>query len=233
MTEWIDLYSESHWLQSDATGEDEARFIRQALALQPGMRVLDIPCGAGRVAVHLAEAGCRVTGIDRNPNFIARAGRRFASEGVDGTFRVLDMRALDDVAAFEAIYNWGGSFGYFSDEENADVLHRMAAALAPGGRLLIEQPNREYILRHFIATNQVGEWVSRTRWDTATQRIITEWTSDAGQPGFASSMRLYTLAQFRRLFADAGLKVKAIYGDRDGGFYTRRCRRMSVVGRER
>jgi len=150
---------------------------------------------------------------------------------VEGEFRVLDMRALDEAAVFDAIYNWGGSFGYFSDEENVAVVRRMAAALAPGGRLLIEQISRERVLRHLIASNRIGEWVSRTHWDAATQRIISEWTSDTGQPSFASTMRLYTPAQFQRLFADAGLEMEAIYGDRDGELYTQRCRRMSVVGR--
>jgi cyclopropane fatty-acyl-phospholipid synthase-like methyltransferase len=67
----------------------------QALHLRPDDRVPDPPCGAGRVAVHLAKAGCRVSGIDRNPRFVARAQQRCNDAGVLGEFRTLDMRQLD------------------------------------------------------------------------------------------------------------------------------------------
>jgi tRNA U38,U39,U40 pseudouridine synthase TruA len=47
--------------------------------------------------------------------------------------KVGDLRGLDFNEEFEGVYNWGGSFGYFSDEENADVLRRYVRALRPGG----------------------------------------------------------------------------------------------------
>ena len=44
------------------------------LPLAPGMRVLDAGCGIGGTARHLAAAhGCRVSGIDLTPDFIATA----------------------------------------------------------------------------------------------------------------------------------------------------------------
>jgi hypothetical protein len=46
------------------------------------------------------------------------------------------------------------------------------------------------------------------------------------------SIRLYTPAQFRRLFAQAGLQVETMYGDRQGREYHRGSRRIHVVGRK-
>lgn len=232
MIDWFQTFDESLWLRPDETGEADAQFIMLALHLQPGDRVLDLPCGAGRVGVWLAKAGCRVTGVDRNPSFVGRAQRRFADEGVDGEFRALDMRCLDDGDAFDGIYNWSGSFGYCTDEENLDVLRRMVNALKPGGRVLIDQPNREWLLRHFLPVIQLPTGHSENRWIPETQRIESYWHAAEAGTVSTSSMRLYTTMQFRRLFAQAGLIWEAAYGGKDGSAYTRGSRRLIVVGRK-
>ena len=232
MLDWFQQFDDRLWLKDDDTGEEDARFLLRALAPRPGDRVLDIPCGAGRVAVHLARAGCRVTGIDRNSGFIARAKQRFAAEGVTGDFRAQDMRALDERDAFAAVYNWFGSFGYCSEAENVDIVRRMAAALQPGGRLLIEQPNREWLLRHFRPLAPRADGRNANRWIAATQRVETTWYFDDNSDRFSSSMRLYTPAQFRSLFARAGLAWETAYGGADGSPYGRGAQRIIVVGRK-
>ena len=42
----------------------EADFLEKALALQPGARVLDVPCGNGRISLELASRGYQGTGVD-------------------------------------------------------------------------------------------------------------------------------------------------------------------------
>lgn len=51
-------FDDTLWLTPDNIGTDEATFIKRALRLRKGQRVLDAPCGADRIAVHLAKAGC-------------------------------------------------------------------------------------------------------------------------------------------------------------------------------
>lgn len=234
MSDWFSTFDESLWLKPDDTGEDEAQFLMKALHLQPGMRVLDIPCGAGRVAVHLAKAGCRMTGMDRNPNFIARAQQRFEKENLDGEFLTLDMRDLDEVDSFDAILNWSGSFGYCTDEENINVLQRMTTALKPGGHLLIDQPNREWLLRHFQPATVTPKCTMHTRWDAHTQRLETTYfmQGDGQEQESTLSMRLYTPAQFRRLFAQVGLNWETAFGGKDGSPYSRISRRLIVIGKK-
>ena len=58
-------------------------------ALPPG-RALDIGCGTGTQAVHLARAGWKVTGIDAVEKPLVKARRRAADSGV----------AVDIVARF-------------------------------------------------------------------------------------------------------------------------------------
>jgi len=42
----------------------EVDFIINALNLKPDEKVLDIPCGLGRLTIELAEYGCNMTGLD-------------------------------------------------------------------------------------------------------------------------------------------------------------------------
>lgn len=231
--DWSQHLQDSHWLKGDDTGSDEAEFIMKAVRLRPGDSVMDAPCGAGRIAVHIAKAGCLVTGIDINPRFIARAQQRFVNEKLDANLMVLDMRAIDFHNEFDAIYNWSGSFGYYSDEENANLLKRMAMALKPGGYLLIDQPNRVRLLRHFAHEYQVENAVRRNRWDAANQRVESVlYVENKEQPMTFSSVRLYTPAQIKQLLAKADLSLLAMYGSQDSTSYTRTSRRIIIVAKK-
>src|SRR6185503_15297877 len=109
------------------------------LRLKKGMRVLDAPCGAGRVAYHLAVRGISVVGVDLRPQFIERARARFSRSKLKGEFVAGDLRDIGFKGEFDGVYNWFSSFGYFTDRENAALLVRYSHALRRGGRLLIEQ----------------------------------------------------------------------------------------------
>ena len=51
-------------MASEPWADDEAAAIAALLDLPPGARVLDAPCGGGRIAVRLAERSLDVTGVD-------------------------------------------------------------------------------------------------------------------------------------------------------------------------
>lgn len=232
MPDWFETMEERHWLLPDEKGEEEARFIKKALRLRKGQAVLDAPCGAGRIAFHLACQGCAVTGVDLRPQFVNRARCRFRKSGLDGRFRVMDLRSLDFEEEFDAAFNWGGSFGYFSESENLELLRRYARALRPGGRLLIDQVNREYILRHFMPEKRRGEVIVRNYWDKDTQRIISRRIVDGrNDPKNMSSMRLYTFQETKELFEQAGLRAEAFYGSFQGEKFRRSSPHLIAVGR--
>jgi SAM-dependent methyltransferase len=211
MPAWFETMDDRFWLHPDEVGGEEARFILDALGLRPGYAVLDAPCGAGRISLHLARAGCVVTGIDLRDTFIRRARRRFQAAGLHGTFRALDLRHLDMEGPFDAVLSWSGSFGYFSEAENARLVGACARALRPGGRLLIEQPDREHILRHFQRVMQMGSFTVRNRWDARNQRVVSRrFESGVEDRPNSSSMRLYTPAQMRALFEHQGLIMEQV-----------------------
>ncbi len=54
----------------------EADFLIQNLNCEPGARLLDVPCGNGRLTFELANRGYRVTGVDLAEEFIEEARSR-------------------------------------------------------------------------------------------------------------------------------------------------------------
>lgn len=86
--------------QTGAEGLDEAErnkmeMICRKLALEPGMTVLDIGCGWGTLALHMAEEhGVQVTGITVSREQLAFAQDKAASSGADVEYRLMDYRSL-------------------------------------------------------------------------------------------------------------------------------------------
>src|SRR5215469_13550888 len=127
----------------------EVAIIWKRLALCPGMVVLDLACGNGRIANALARRGCLVTGLDITPAFLEQAQQVAAAEELTATYRLGDMRSLPWTAHFDAIVNWMSAYGYVDDEENRQVLIEAHRALKPGGKLLLDLNNRDWLLQHF------------------------------------------------------------------------------------
>jgi ubiquinone/menaquinone biosynthesis C-methylase UbiE len=79
------------WFSNQFTLEARASFLEQfgqvlTSLFQPGDHVLDLCCGAGAVALYLAEHGAQVTGIDLAPGLIAMAREETARRGSQSTF---------------------------------------------------------------------------------------------------------------------------------------------------
>ncbi len=153
---WSEVFDEDYlyFYEARLAAEPSERETEQVLAmleLPPGATVLDAPCGHGRIANRLAARGLGVVGLDGNPAFLELARRDAAESGVDVEYVHGDLRELPWSARFDAALNWYTSFGYFDDEGNQRVLSAYRRALKPGGRLLLEQINRDSLLRQIPA----------------------------------------------------------------------------------
>ena len=123
---WADFFSGLclDYVQ-DARDEEQTRaelgFIQAAMGLPTRARVLDLPCGAGRLALEMAACGYRVTGIDQSGALIASANREAIERGLDLDLRQGDMRRLPEDGSYDGAVCFWNSFGYFDDAGNLAV----------------------------------------------------------------------------------------------------------------
>jgi SAM-dependent methyltransferase len=110
---------------------------RQAMRHARG-RVLDIGCGAGRVALHLQERGHEVVGIDTSPLAIEVARRRGAKD-----VRELSVtRVGPQLGRFETIVMFGNNFGLMGSRKRAPWLFRRFKSVSTeGARIIAESVN--------------------------------------------------------------------------------------------
>jgi cyclopropane fatty-acyl-phospholipid synthase-like methyltransferase len=243
MPEWFEeffdgLYARVLANQFDAAKTAEhVRMVKRALRLRRGRRVLDVPCGMGRLALPLARQGLRVTGVDRTAAFLRPARRAARAEGLDVRFVRCDMREIDFDGEFDTAFNWFGSFGYFSDAGNLLFVKRVFRALKPGGRFLVEGINKSYLTSHFRSHGEqtIGgvRIVHVPRWDARTSRVRATWAFERG--GLSErrriAMRIFNGAEMRRLLGAAGFREIELFGYPPFGRFTRHSRRIIAVAR--
>jgi SAM-dependent methyltransferase len=201
---------------SPETTRSEAEFLWKSLRLAPGMRVLDVPCGDGRLALKLAARGCRVTGVDISPEFLAAA--RTAERGLDVEWRHSDMRDLPWESEFDAAYCAGSSFGFLGDEGDADFLRAVSRTLRPGGRFSADFKAAESILPSFREQYEmrVGdiEFRARNAYDPVTGTMESVYTVTRGDliENKRAVHRIYTCREILRMLMDAGFSDFEIFG---------------------
>ncbi|WP_436499447.1 class I SAM-dependent methyltransferase [Actinokineospora sp. HUAS TT18] len=101
--------------------------------ITPG-RVLDLGCGPGRNAIHLAKAGFDVTAVDISPTAITWARERADEAGVDVRFINGDAFAID--GRFDLIYD-AGCFHHLPPHRRITFLDLLDRALVPGGHFAL------------------------------------------------------------------------------------------------
>ncbi|HEY6066121.1 MAG TPA: class I SAM-dependent methyltransferase [Thermoanaerobaculia bacterium] len=192
----------------------EAGFLEKHLRLAEGARVLDAPCGAGRLAIELAARGYRMTGVDISAEFIGAA--REGNPSI--AWRVGDMRDLPWDSEFDAAYCAGSSFGFLGDEGDAEFLRAVARTLTPGGRFFADFKAAESLLPNFRESHEmrVGdiEFRARNRYEPATGTMESLYTITLGDrvENKRAVHRIYTCAQILRMLESAGFGAVETYG---------------------
>jgi SAM-dependent methyltransferase len=210
------------------------------LALPAGARVLDCPCGQGRHAHLLAEAGYDVDGLDYSEPLLDAARAR----GTGRTLRYTrgDMRRLPArwTGRFDAVVNLFTSFGFFLDPgDDRRVVAEFARVLAPGGTLVWHGGSRDGVMARFLERDW---WKSDDDTMIGHERtfdplsgvltVRTTWEGPAGSGEREHRIRLYTATRLAELCADAGLVVEQAFdGWRDRAL-TRRSSEMLLVARK-
>src|SRR5262245_36074405 len=100
-----------------------------------GLRLLDVGCGAGQIAIPAARAGILATGLDIAPNWIEQARARAAAEGLNAHFDEGDAEDLPyPDASFDVVVSLVGAMFAPRPDRVATELVRVCR---PSGRIIM------------------------------------------------------------------------------------------------
>jgi thioredoxin reductase/trans-aconitate methyltransferase len=138
------MFEEAAWeeryrsRQAVWSGRPNPQLVAEAATLAPG-RALDVGCGEGADAVWLAERGWRVTAADISTTALERAAAHAAATGADVAERIewthVDLRDRAPAAGRYDLVS--AQFMHLPGATRRELFERLAAAVAPGGTLLI------------------------------------------------------------------------------------------------
>ncbi|MBN1305266.1 MAG: methyltransferase domain-containing protein [Anaerolineales bacterium] len=200
-----------HWIHSTVLGETPAR-------------ILDLGCGPGLYTSRLAKLGHVCHGIDFSPASIAYA-RENAPEGC--SYEQADLRAAVFGLNYDLVMFIFGEFNAFRPEDARLILDKVYAALAPGGKLLMEvstfegleqqgcQPAMWYSAEQGLFSANPHLCLMESYWDEALS-VSTEryWILDQVERKvdcYSASLQAYQEAAYRELAAASGFVTLQLF----------------------
>jgi ubiquinone/menaquinone biosynthesis C-methylase UbiE len=161
--EWFEEWFGEDYLQlyphrDDADADRAVALICRTVRLQPGWRVLDVACGAGRHARAFVAAGARCVGLDLSATLL-----RLARQVTDAPLVRADMRQLAiRPASMDLTVNLFTSFGYFErDAEHTAALEEMVSTVRPGGWFVIDFLNPAAVRRRLVPSHPTAATSAR------------------------------------------------------------------------
>ncbi|OWO84394.1 hypothetical protein B5C26_05035 [Photorhabdus luminescens] len=210
--------------------EKEAQGVINLCSLNIGASLIDCPSGYGRHSVAIAKKGINVTGIDINSRFLSLSREHAEKNNINVNFLHSDMRKLPTIGPVDAIINMFYSFGFFSNEENSEVVKEFCRILRPGGKFLMHTMvtipafgDGRIPLEERRTLRSGSTLVSRRRLNPITRREEGLWSlldKDSKERSLTPyDVRIYTTEEFADICYNAGFSEVVFYGDWDGSRY--------------
>lgn len=223
------------WMKSiREQGKVDARGLRsvfEKFRVPTGGRILDIPCGIGRMSVNLAKAGYHVVGVDISSLYLNFAREWAGQDGVSDRTRFyqMDMRSASrqlrrkHEEKFDVILNYGTAIGYHGEDEDVEMFTDIRDIASSRAVLIIETVNRDFLVKHFkpesVSTLEGIEWQESRRLNLENSFMENTWRFYK-QKGRSRrlilrvpvSHRVYSLHELKRLLTNSGWKYAGAYG---------------------
>lgn len=214
---WQDMFDEDYvraWTAAGAFGQtvEQTEAIGELLTGAPGVDLLDVGCGFGRIAGPLHQRGYAVTGLDVSPVQL-----RLAEELNPGPrYLERDMRN-PPTGPYSAVLNVFSSFGYFDRrDDDLAALQAWFRVLGEGGVLIMELMHRDRVAHLHgredgpMSQGEVSEtgatdWIEGTRTATVVYGDISK----------TFRVRLYTATELVRELHQVGFSHIEVWGDLD------------------
>jgi SAM-dependent methyltransferase len=211
------------WAQifTEEANAKQAAALWSMLDLQPGCRILDAPCGWGRLSRPLALLGANVVGVDQSETLIAAAEVQRGDLPLE-RLRYLhhDLRLTLPETDFDVACNIFSSFGYGTEEEDLAIFRALRDAVRPGGRVVVETNHRDLVCVSFARGSKTATrlpdgtlFLDEPEFDaiSGVVRLNWYWSGPAGSGEQHAEWRCYTPTQIVELLDRAGLRFEAAY----------------------
>ena len=105
------------------------------IPIEPGLRALDVACGAGQTSIPMSRAGAKVTGVDIATNLVEQARARAQAENLDTRFEEGDAEMLPfEDGSFDLVISLIGAMFAPRPDLVAAELKRVCR---PGGKIIM------------------------------------------------------------------------------------------------
>jgi SAM-dependent methyltransferase len=235
MTEWFEEWFGEDYLRlyphrDDADAKRAVALICRTVDLQPGWRVLDVACGAGRHARAFVELGAHCFGLDLSATLLRVARQVTTAPLIRADMRQLPIRP----GSMQLTVNLFTSFGYFErDAEHAAALEEMIATVRPGGWFVIDFLNAAAVRRELVPEETVelpGQKVQVRRSVSPDGRYVCKSIRAPAGKHYQERVRLFEPDQISDMLQTAGVTVRHRFGDYDGSRLSPQASRTIILG---
>jgi ubiquinone/menaquinone biosynthesis C-methylase UbiE len=158
-------------------------------------RVLDVGCGSGENALHLASLGLSVLGVDVAETALAIARVKAADRGIEAEFATADALALEGLGrTFETVLDCG-LFHTFDADERPGYVAGLASVTERGGTLYVlcfGDDGRGELGPHPVSREELrGAFGPSSGWaiaDISPDRVHTRYHDDTGAPAWLATL---------------------------------------------
>jgi SAM-dependent methyltransferase len=239
---WRDFFSGvvvEMWLEAmpEEVTRQEVDCIQRLLEVRAPARLLDVPCGGGRLALPLAAAGFRMTGADISSDFLDAARACAAEKNLAVDWLQVPMSDIPWSSEFDGAFCSGNSFGYDDDDGNAAFLKAVFHSLKPQARFVLDCPS---VLDLRLPTFQERNWwqfgeilfLEDEHYDPVRGRTDTEYTfiRDGIADKRLASHRNYTCREVHELLHNAGFVDVQSFGGLNDEPFRLGSERLVLVG---
>jgi len=223
---WKDFFDDDYiqiWSSFNVTERTVAETdgLWQLLSLREGSRVLDAPCGYGRLSRPLAEKGAIVVGVDQSHVLLKHAEAERGSLPAK-CLRYLrhDLREPLPESGFDAAFNVFSSLGYGTEDEDLAILRNLRDAVRPGGLVLVETMHRDLVIVNFLKGAKPSQRlpdgtlvIEEPVFDSIAGRVNPSWYwwGPRGNGLKSGSLRAYSATELVALIERAGLRFRSAH----------------------
>lgn len=235
MTEWFEEWFGEDYLRlyphrDDADAARAVALIARTVGLQPGWRVLDVACGAGRHARAFMQAGAGCFGVDLSAALLRIARRVTTAPLIRADMRQLPIRP----GSMDLTVNLFTSFGYFErDAEHTIALREMISTVRATGWFVIDFLNPAAVRRQLVPEEQLqvqGQTVRVTRSVSPDGRYVCKSIRAPAGRRYMERVRLFEPDQICQMVQAAGVRIRHRFGDYDASPFNPESPRTILFG---